>query len=170
MSRQARDSAFSNSALVVSVRPEDCGPDILSGLEFQRRIESAAFESGGGGFAACVQNAQEFMTGKRKRASPCSYGDRVKEADFNDILPGFVREGLKAALEAFARSIPGFHSEGTLIGVETRTSSPLRILRGEDRQSSSHPGLYPAGEGSGYSGGIVSSAVDGIKTADAVCL
>lgn len=169
MSLLARAAPFSNAAIVASVRPADCGPGALDGIEFQRRMEEDAFRAGGGGFGACVQNAAAFLGRGSKGAGACSYGPSVREADFNAFLPPFIRTELALALADFDRRIPGFLSEGTLIGVETRTSCPLRLLRGEDGQSTSHPGLYPAGEGSGYSGGIVSSAVDGIKIADRLC-
>ena len=119
--------------------------------------------------AACAQNAAAFLGRGNKGAGKTSYGPAVREADFNAFLPPFITAELKLALADFDRKIPGFLAEGTLIGVETRTSCPLRVLRGADGQSTSHPGLYPAGEGSGYSGGIVSSAVDGIKVADILC-
>jgi uncharacterized protein len=169
MSLFSRVAPFSNAAIVASVRPADCGPEVLDGIEFQRRMEAAAFEAGGGGFYACVQNAAAFLGRGNKGSGRTSYGPAVREADFNAFLPPFILAELRLALADFDRRIPGFLAEGNLVGVETRTSCPLRILRGEDGQSTSHPGLYPAGEGSGYSGGIVSSAVDGIKIADILC-
>lgn len=168
MSYSDRALAFSNAAIVVSVKPEDCGPSGLGGIAFQRELEGRAFAAGGGGFFACAQSAQGFLGRGKKSVNASSYRPGTREADFHDILPSFISDELVAALADFDRKIPGFVSEGSLLGVETRTSSPLRILRGQDGQSLSHPGIYPVGEGSGYSGGIVSSAVDGIKAADRI--
>lgn len=164
MSRLRRDSPYSNSALVVSVRPDDfSGSDPLAGVRFQRYWEEAAFRGGGGDYCAPAQNLLAFLGGK---GAPVQATTRpgVREADLSSLLPPFVSESLRRALPHFERKMRGFvTSEATLIGVETRTSSPLRILRGEDGESLSHPGLYPAGEGAGYAGGIMSAAIDGLR-------
>ncbi len=166
MSYSGRNLAFSNSELVVSVRPGDVGDTPLGGVSFQREIEKRAFAAGGGKFFAPVASASSFLTGKFKPVEKISYATGFTEADFGEILPRFVTEELHLALASFERVIRGFVAEGIIIGAETRTSSPVRILRGDDFQSISMRGLYPAGEGAGYAGGIVSSAVDGIRIAD----
>ncbi len=166
MSSSKRDLPFSNSAIVVAVRPEDVGPGALGGICFQRDLEKRAFDAGGGGFVSPATSAATFCTGKSKPMERISYVTGFREADFSRILPTFVVEELKRSLFVFDRTIKGFVSEGVVIGVETRTSSPVRIVRGDDFQSVSLKRLYPAGEGSGYAGGIVSSAVDGLRIAD----
>jgi uncharacterized FAD-dependent dehydrogenase len=167
MSHSRRDGDRSNAALVVSVREADFdGPDPLAGVRFQRRFEEAAFHAGGGDFHAPAQNLLAFLgRGSGPLEASCRPG--VREADLGAVLPGFVTEALRRALPQFDRKLRGFVTgEAVLVGVESRTSAPLRILRGEDGQSVSHPGLYPAGEGAGYAGGIVSSAVDGLRAAE----
>lgn len=166
MSYSKRDLPFSNSAIVVAVRTEDVGEGALGGIQFQREIEKTAFEAGGGNFYSPVTCAATIVTGKTKRVEKVSYMPGFKEADFAKILPAFVFEELRLSLTSFDRVIKGFVSEGVIVGVETRTSSPVRIPRGEDFQSVSMKNLYPAGEGAGYAGGIVSSAVDGLRIAD----
>ncbi len=169
MSLMRRDGAFSNSALVVSVRPEDfAGADPLAGMRFQRHWEERAFMAGGGGFHAPAQNLIAFLD---RRSGPIrsSCRPRVREADLNAVLPTFVTQGLRRALPHFDRKMHGFvTAEATLVGVETRTSAPLRILRDEGGQSVSHGGLYPVGEGAGYAGGIMSAALDGIRAAEQI--
>lgn len=166
MSRLRRDSSYSNSALVVTVRPEDFpGSDPLAGVRFQRHWEEAAFCCGGGDYFAPAQNLMTFLGGKEVLA-PVSTRPGVREADLNTVLPAFVSAGLRRALPHFERKMRGFiTNEATLIGVETRTSAPLRILRDEEGESLSHPGLYPVGEGAGYAGGIMSAAIDGLRSA-----
>lgn len=169
MSPRRRDGAWSNSALVVSVRPDDFpGTDPLAGIRFQQRWEKAAFRAGGGGYHAPAQVLTSFLgRGGGAVRSTCRPG--VREADLRTVLPPFVVEGLLRALPHFDRRMRGFvTSEATLVGVETRTSAPLRIVRGEDGQSLSHPGLYPAGEGAGYAGGIMSAALDGLRAAEQI--
>jgi hypothetical protein len=169
MSGRRRDGGHSNSALVVAVRREDFdGDDPLAGVRFQRRWEKAAFAAGGGDWRAPAQNLLAFLGGGGGPvASTCRPG--VREAPLDEVLPGFVTEGLRRALPHFERRMRGFvTAEATLVGVETRTSAPVRILRGEDGQSVSHPGLYPAGEGAGYAGGIMSAALDGLRAAEQI--
>ena len=167
MSLCRRDGLFSNSALVVSVRPDDFdSADALAGVRFQRRWEEAAFAAGGGTFRAPAQNLMGFL-GRKGGAVISSCRPQVCAADLEQVLPDFVTLGLRRALPHFDRKMRGFvTSEATLIGVETRTSAPLRIVRDESGQSVSHGGLYPAGEGAGYAGGIMSAALDGLKTAE----
>jgi len=167
MSLRRRDGRFSNSALVVAVRPADFdGKDPLAGVRFQRSLERAAFTAAGGDYHAPAQNLLAFLgRGDGPLVSTCRPG--VRAADLGALLPPFVAKGLRKALPVFERRMRGFITrEATLVGVETRTSAPLRIVRGEDGQSVSHPGLYPAGEGAGYAGGIMSAALDGLRTAE----
>jgi uncharacterized FAD-dependent dehydrogenase len=169
MSRADRNSPWSNSALVVTVRPTDWATDgVLGGVEFQRRIEQAAFRAGGGGFAAPVQNLMTFSgRGKGACRSSCRPGSR--ETDLAEVLPGFITNSLRQALPHFDRQLRGFlTAEAVLTGVETRTSAPLRIVRNERGESVSHPGLFPTGEGAGYAGGIMSAALDGLKVAEQI--
>lgn len=167
MSNHDRGGTNANSALVVTVRPEDfSSKDVLGGIEFQRKYESLAFKSGNG--AAPVQRAKDFMEDKISN----SFGDvtptftgRVNFAMLKDCLPEFVTETLKEGLEDFERKMKGFMTKGLMTGVEMRTSAPVRIVRDKEMQSLNVKGLYPLGEGAGYAGGIVSAAVDGIKGA-----
>jgi hypothetical protein len=171
MSLFRRDAPWANSALVVSVGPDDFpSPSALAGIEFQERWEEEAFVSGGGQFRAPAQKLLDFLN--RRDPGPIgktSFRPGVTPARLQECLPSFAVESLREALPVFNRKMPGFcSSEATLIGVETRTSSPLRILRGDDLQSVTVSGLYPCGEGAGYAGGIVSSALDGLKAAEAI--
>ena len=171
MSTYARDGQNSNSALCCSVTPEDFGQGVLDGIAFQRRLEQAAFRLGGGGYRAPMQTVGRFLAGKPgaelRRIAP-SYAIGVSEADFSALYPAFVREMLCDGLRAFGRRQPGFDCpDAVLTGVESRTSSPIRILRGEDLQSNLR-GVYPCGEGAGYAGGILSAALDGLRTAQAL--
>jgi hypothetical protein len=166
MSRAARSGEWSNSAIVVAVHPEDWaenhGP--LGGMLYQQHWERKAFQAGGGSF----QNLMAFLKrGNGGLNSSCRPG--VTEAELDQVLPPLVVAGLRRALPQFDRKMRGFLSdEAVLVGVETRTSAPLRILRDAAGESPSHPGLFPAGEGAGYAGGIMSSALDGINIADQV--
>jgi uncharacterized FAD-dependent dehydrogenase len=171
MSLFRRDTPFANSALVVSVGVEDFGGGgALAGMEFQRRWEEEAYRLGGGNFRAPAQGVLDFLQNRDPSAiRATSFKPGITPARMDECLPAFVRESLREALPYFSRKMPGFVSpDAVLIGIETRTSCPLRILRNEDCQSQSVQGLYPIGEGSGYTGGIISSALDGIKAAEAV--
>jgi uncharacterized FAD-dependent dehydrogenase len=177
MSLKRRDSPFANAALVCTVEPRDYvgqfGDGPLAGIELQRSIERRAFELGGGGFVAAAQTVQDFRANKpSSTALDSSYRPRVIPGDVRGALPPFVGEALVRALDRFQRMLPGFAAGNTpaqLVGVETRTSSPLRIVRDAATLASpSHPGLYPGGEGAGFAGGIVSAAIDGMRLADAV--
>jgi uncharacterized FAD-dependent dehydrogenase len=166
MSNYNRASAWSNSALVVNVGPADfSGSDSLAGVRFQRHWEHIAYVAGGSTWAAPAQPLLEFLQGSGGRLdSSCRPG--VVHADLSACLPGAVCTSLKRALPHFNRRMRGFVGpEAALIGVETRTSAPLRILRNDQGESVSHPGLFPAGEGAGYAGGIMSAAIDGMQTA-----
>ena len=169
MSAYQRNAPYANSALVVNVKIEDfASPHPLAGVDFQRSLEKQAFVAGGGGYKAPAQNLAAFMGKEAKRAFS-SYRPGISESDLNSFLPGFVTETLREGVTAFDRKMRGFiTAEATLIGTETRTSAPVRIMRRADFQSISVSGLYPAGEGAGYAGGIMSAALDGIRVADAI--
>lgn len=169
MSYFRRNSPFANSALVVAVDEGDFGEGVLAGMEFQRKWEERAFQLGGRNFRAPAQALSEFLEGREPRsARETSFRPGITPAPLFECLPDFVVESLREAIPVFNRKMPGFSSgEAMLLGVETRTSAPLRILRGPDFHSPSVRGILPIGEGSGYSGGIVSSALDGMKAAEA---
>jgi len=173
MSYFARDMENSNSALLVSVYPEDIeGESPLSAIEFQRSMEKAAFGAGGGGYVAPCQRVEDFVKGKPTtelgEVKP-SYKPGTVCSNLWDVLPPFVANSLRDALLELDKKTRGFMlSDAILTGVETRSSAPLRIVRDETMQSS-EKGLYPVGEGAGYAGGIMSAAIDGIKCAEMVC-
>jgi uncharacterized FAD-dependent dehydrogenase len=177
MSQYSRNERNANSAIVVGVTPADypgIETDPLAGIEFQRHWESRAFEAGGGDYKAPAQRVDDFLAGRASTGlgtvAP-SYTPGVHPADLRDCLPDYVVTALRESLRAFGRQIHGFDMDDALLtGVETRTSSPIRVTRGNDFQSVNTRGLYPAGEGAGYAGGILSAAVDGIKVAEAVAL
>lgn len=172
MSEFARDGVNANSAVVVNVDEREYGSGPLDGISYQQRLEQAAYELGGGGYVAPCQRVGDFLENSCGilfgPASP-SYAIGVRETDLSRLFTPRVTGLLRDGLQSFHTKIRGFASDGALItGVETRTSSPVRIPRGEDRQSLSLRGLYPCGEGAGYAGGIMSAAVDGIYTAQAI--
>ena len=170
MSGQLRNSPYANSALVVNIRETDFdGDGPLGGVRLQRRWERRAFELGGGGYLAPAQNLLDFMRLPGKGAVRTSYRPGVRETELDSVLPAFVIDTLREGITEFGRKLRGFvTAEATLIGIESRTSSPVRILRDSSFESVGVKGLYPAGEGAGYAGGIMSSAVDGIKIADSI--
>ena len=172
MSAFARNGVNSNSGLLVNVTPEDFGSDDpLSGIRFQRQWENAAFTLGGEGYKAPAQRVGDFLRDAKGSGAgdvEPTYPLGVVYTDLRKCLPGFVTESLKMAVTRMDTLLRGFASPGTVLtGVETRSSSPVRIQRNEDCQSSIR-GLYPCGEGAGYAGGIMSAAVDGLKCAAAV--
>ncbi|HEX9860246.1 MAG TPA: hypothetical protein VGB23_03520, partial [Nitrospirota bacterium] len=168
MSYYKRDAACSNSALVVSVGLDDFAPGPMGGVEFQERWERAAFKLGGGGHIAPAQDLESFISGRAGgNLSGATYRPGVAGADLGLCMPDGFPDVMRSAVEHFDGMMNGFkYPRAVLTGVETRTSSPVRIVRGDDFQSVTMPGLFPCGEGSGYAGGIVSSAVDGIKAAE----
>lgn len=173
MSRYKRNGKNSNSAVAVSVMREDYGNTPMGAIEFQRRIERAAFAAGGGDYGAPVQTFGDFLADRAsaepRRVTPTYMDGRFKVARLSTVLPSFVTENLKRGILSFDRKISGFASDDALLtGAETRTSAPLRILRGEDLCAVGREGIYPCGEGAGYAGGITSAAVDGIKVALAI--
>lgn len=171
MSRFSRDMANSNSALLVGISP-DGTDNPLSGVELQRRMEKAAYKLGGGGYKAPVQLAGDFIKGissKNLGDIYPSYKPGFTLCDLRECLPDEVSAALGPAILDMGRQIEGFDRyDAVLTGVESRSSSPVRILRNEARQSVKYSGIYPCGEGAGYAGGIVSAAVDGIHCAEAI--
>jgi uncharacterized FAD-dependent dehydrogenase len=175
MSQYSRNERNANSGLVVAIDPErDYPGGPLAGVALQRHWESLAYQAGGSTYAAPGQLVGDFLAGRPSTALGQvvpSYKPGVHLTALETCLPDFVTDALREALPVFGRQIPGYdHPEAIMTGVETRTSSPVRITRGADFQSLNTPGLYPAGEGAGYAGGILSAAVDGIKVAEAVGL
>ncbi|HET9113160.1 MAG TPA: NAD(P)/FAD-dependent oxidoreductase [Burkholderiales bacterium] len=175
MSQYSRNERNANSAIVVNIAPEDYPGTPLAGVAFQRHWESRAFELGGGNYNAPGQLLGDFLAGKastRLGSVLPSYTPGVTLGDLSEALPPYVIDAMREALPAFDRQIKGFAlADAVLTGVETRTSSPVRIKRDDgDFQSVNTRGLYPAGEGAGYAGGILSAAIDGIKVAEALAL
>ncbi len=172
MSQYSRAERNANAGIVVGIGPEDYPGDVLAGVEFQRRWESAAYVAGGGGYKAPGQLVGDFLAGQPSKAFGGvlpSYRPGVHLTDLAATLPDYAIAAIREALPAFGRIIPGFdRADAVLTGVETRTSSPVRITRGRDFCSLNVRGLYPAGEGCGYAGGILSAGVDGIRAAEAV--
>ncbi len=175
MSQYSRNERNANAGIVVGIAPSDYpGTDPLAGVRLQRELESRAFVLGGSNYEAPGQLVGDFVAGKPStqlgEVIP-SYKPGVKLGDLHPSLPPYAIEAMREAFPAFGRKIKGFdRHDAVLTGVETRTSSPLRITRGEDFQSLNVRGLYPAGEGAGYAGGILSAGVDGIKVGEAVAL
>ena len=177
MSQYSRRERNANSGIVVGITPDDYPGekgDPLAGIAFQRHYEELAYKAGGESWSAPAQRVGDFLEG---RASTSlgevipSYRPGVTPTDLALCLPDFAIAAMREALPVFARQIPGYAmADAVMTGVETRTSSPLRITRGADLQSLNVEGLFPAGEGAGYAGGILSAAVDGIKVAEAVAL
>ena len=174
MSQYSRNERNANAGIVVGITPDDYPGGPLAGIEFQRAIESKAFELGGGTYEAPGQLVGDFLEGKPSTefgAVLPSYKPGVHLTDLALSLPDYAIEAIREALPAFEKQIKGFSmKDAVLTGVETRTSSPLRITRGPNFQSLNIKGLYPAGEGAGYAGGILSAGVDGIKVAEALAL
>lgn len=173
MSNSRRDGENANAAVLVTLRPEDF-PDkrTLGGMYWQRSIEQRAFRCGGGNYHAPAQLAGDFLAGRAStgpgRVQP-TYRPGVTWCDLHDVLPKRITDTLAQALPAFGKKLRGFDDpDAVLTAPETRSSSPVRIVRGEDRCSTGAPGLYPCGEGAGYAGGITSAAVDGLRCAESV--
>jgi uncharacterized FAD-dependent dehydrogenase len=175
MSQYSRDERNANSGIVVGITPEEDYPGgPLAGIAFQRHWEERAFELGGGTYEAPGQLVGDFLAGRPSEAFGTvlpSYLPGVRLGDLSSALPDYAIAAIREALPAFDKQIRGFAMhDAVLTGVETRTSSPIRIERNESFQSLETEGLYPAGEGAGYAGGILSAAVDGIRVAEAVAL
>ncbi len=178
MSQHTRNERNANSGLVVNLLPADLkgfgqsADDPLAGVALQRHLERRAFQLGGGDYRAPAQRLEDFLA---RRPSTClgsvsaSYRPGVTPADLNQSLPAALIEALHEALPVFARRLPGYdHPDAVLTAVETRTSSPVRLPRDDQLESSNVAGLFPAGEGAGYAGGILSAAIDGIRAAEAL--
>lgn len=173
MSYQARDLENANAAVLVGIDEQDYGAGVLAGLDYQRRLEETAFYLGGGDYAMPVEcfgdfkagQTKDFHTGQVKSSLEC----RTRPADLRTLFSPDINQALIEGITAFGRKIKGFdQADALLTGVESRSSSPVRILRDEDFVSLHCRGLYPCGEGAGYAGGIMSAAMDGIKTAEKV--
>lgn len=175
MSQYSRAEFNANSGLVVDIDPEKDYPgDPLAGVAFQRKFEELAFKAGGENYKAPGQKLGDFLADRPStdfgEVMP-SYQPGVHLTELKQCLPDFVVDAIREALPVFGRQVPGYdHPDVVMTGVETRTSSPVRITRGRDLQSLNTRGLYPAGEGAGYAGGILSAAVDGIRVAEALAL
>ena len=187
MSQYSRNERNANAGIVVGIQPSDYRvagestasdepASVLDGIAFQRFWESRAFELGGGGYVAPGQRVGDFLARRASTAFDAvqpSYRPGVRPVDLGardaPALPRYAIEAIREALPAFERQIKGFAmADAVLTGVETRTSAPLRVTRGRDRQGVNVRGLFPAGEGAGYAGGIMSAAVDGIEVAEAL--
>jgi uncharacterized FAD-dependent dehydrogenase len=174
MSQYSRNERNANAGIVVGITPEDFPGGPMAGIAFQRQWEARAFELGGGTYAAPAQLIGDFIarrpSTKLGTVEP-SYKPGVHLTDLSTALPEYVTEAIREALPQIDRKIRGFAmNDAILTGVETRTSSPIRIKRRDDFQSMNVKGLYPAGEGAGYAGGIYSAAIDGIEVAEALAL
>ncbi len=181
MSQYSRNERNANAGIVVGITPEDYGAydkgvagetGVLAGVALQRHWETQAFLQGGASYAAPGQRVGDFLAGVPSKILGSvvpSYRPGVLATDLSACLPDYAIEAIREAIPAFGRQIKGYDMEdAVLTGVETRTSCPIRVPRGEDSQSTNTRGLYPAGEGAGYAGGILSAGVDGIKVAEAV--
>ena len=174
MSQYSRAERNANSAIVVGIDPSDYPGDALAGIELQRKLERKAYQLGGENYDAPAQRVGDFLKGRSSQklgnVEP-SYKPGIKLTDLADALPDFCIAAIREAIPVFNRKVKGFALEDALLtGVETRTSAPICIKRGNDMQSINTVGLYPAGEGAGYAGGIMSAAIDGIKIAEAMAL
>ena len=174
MSQYSRAERNANAGMVVGISPDDYPGDVLSGIAYQRHWESAAFAAGGGDYRAPAQLVGDFLAGRPSTSIGDvlpSYKPGVTPTDLALCLPDFAVVAMREALLAFDQQLPGFaRPDALMTGVETRTSSPIRIPRGFDFQSANTAGLFPAGEGAGYAGGILSAGVDGIRVAEALAL
>tara|TARA_B100000795_G_scaffold266271_1_gene249192 strand:+ start:39 stop:1640 length:1602 start_codon:yes stop_codon:yes gene_type:complete len=174
MSQYSRAERNANSAIVVGIDPSDYPGDALAGIELQRQLERKAYQLGGENYDAPAQKVGDFLKGKSSEklgSVEPSYKPGIKLTDLSDALPDFCIKAIREAIPVFNRKVKGFAlADALLTGVETRTSAPICIKRGKDMQSINTTGLYPAGEGAGYAGGIMSAAIDGIKIAEAMAL
>ena len=173
MSEYKRDGANSNAAFLISVTPEDFGAgDALAGLRFQEKIEKSAFRVAGSSYRAPSLKMGDFVKGEVSNSfgsvTP-TYPIGTEFVSVADYMPAYVDESLRAAIDDFDKWMPGFYyPDAVITGAETRTTSPIRITRTESYEAVGFFGIYPAGEGAGYSGGIVSSAVDGLRCAESI--
>jgi uncharacterized FAD-dependent dehydrogenase len=175
MSQYSRNERNANSAIVVGIEPTlDYPGHVLAGVALQERLEKLAYELGGSNYDAPVQLVGDFLknkTSEKVGSVVPSYRPGVKFGDLSGALPDFAIEAIREAIPEFNKKIRGFAMpDAVLTGIETRTSSPIRITRGKKLESLNTKGLYPAGEGAGYAGGILSAGIDGIKVAEALAL
>jgi len=175
MSNSRHSSPYANAGLVVTLGPRDFGPGTFAGVEFQEAMERRFFEAGGGDYTAPAQRASDFMAGQGtsdQSLGSSSYKFGLAPARIDELLPEGVRDSLRRALTHWDRSIPGFAGgDGLLVGVESRSSGPLRIPRSDEtRRAAGFGNLYPVGEGAGYAGGIMSAAIDGACSAKALLI
>jgi uncharacterized FAD-dependent dehydrogenase len=174
MSQYSRNERNANAGIVVGITPEDFPGGPLAGIAFQRKWEERAFELGGGDYSAPAQLVGDFIARRASTARGSvepSYKPGVRMTDLSTALPDYVVEAIREALPQIDKKIPGFAMDDAILtGVETRTSSPIRVRRKDNYQSMNVDGLYPAGEGAGYAGGIYSAAIDGIEVAEALAL
>ena len=174
MSEHARDQKNANSGLLVQVFPEDFPTDHpLAGVEFQKELEQKAFELGGSNYQAPAQLVGDFLDGKASKAMGSvepSYALGVKPTNLESLFPDYVTQSMREAIVGLDKKMHGFAlSDAVMTGVESRSSSPVRINRDEENfQSVSTKGIYPSGEGAGFAGGIVSAGIDGLKCAEAL--
>jgi uncharacterized FAD-dependent dehydrogenase len=173
MSNFARDGKNANAALLVGLTPQDFGGSHpLAGIRLQRELESAAFAAGGGNFIAPVQRVGDFLEGRassRLGSVTPTYCRGVRPCDLHACLPDFLTRALADGIRQMGHRLHGFDQpDAVLTAVESRSSSPVRIVRGQDCAAVGHQGIYPCGEGAGYAGGITSAAVDGIRCAEAI--
>ena len=172
MSFHARAGKNANVAVVVSVGPQDFDGDAKKAIAFQRALEQRAYAAGGGGYAAPAQSMEGFLSGRAALAHGAvqpTYPRGVRPAELGGLLGEELAGALRAGLRAFGRKLPGYTAPGAVLtGLETRTSSPVRLARGDGLQSPELLGVYPCGEGAGYAGGIMSAAVDGVRVALAI--
>jgi uncharacterized FAD-dependent dehydrogenase len=170
MSNHKRDGKNANSAILVNVNPEDymIGNNPLSGLEFQKKIEEKAFMLGGSDYSAPAQQVSDYLRMESEEATIMpTYLPGTKKCDLHELFPGFVNDTMEQGLIYFNNKIKGFINNAMLTGPETRSSSPVRIIR-DEKMSSNIMGLYPCGEGAGYAGGIMTASIDGIRVAKAI--
>ncbi len=165
MSNYARDEINSNSAILVTVNQDDYGQDVFDGVRFQEELEARAFALGGGNYNVPVENIEDFLNIPGETTLLPSVQPGYTYQDLTTLFSDEINESLKLGLEMMNQKIPGFTANAVLSGVESRSSSPLRILR-DDNFVSNIQGLYPIGEGAGYAGGIMSSAIDGLKCSE----
>ena len=171
MSYHARNSGFANAAVVVNINREDFYKGHpLDGMRFQAEIEKKAFKAGGGSYFTPAQRLTDFLKGRESKGElKSTYKPGVTSARLDKVLPDFIVEALQGALFEYNKKMRGYLSEDAIVaGVETKTSSPIVMMRDKGLQSESHPGLFPTGEGAGFAGGIVSAALDGLKVGRAV--
>ncbi|MCX6124778.1 MAG: hypothetical protein NTV34_08520 [Proteobacteria bacterium] len=171
MSYHARKSGFANAAVVVNVLREDFYKGHpLDGMHFQAKLERDSFTMGGGNYHSPAQRLSDFLTGKDTKGTLTStYKPGITNARLDKIMPAFIVEALRRGVKDYDKKMRGYIcNEGTIVGIESKTSSPISMMRGKDFQSTSHPGIFPVGEGAGFAGGIVSASLDGVKAGRAV--